>query len=351
MTLTTRPLGRSGLDITVLGAGTWAIGGGEWKYGWGPQDDASSLRALRRALDLGVNWIDTAAVYGRGHSEEIVGHVLAAIPPAERPYVFTKCGLRWSDSDPFGEPQRNLRPESIRMECEASLRRLGIERIDVYQFHWSDLTGTPIEESWGEIGRLIDEGKIRAGAVSNFDVPLLEQCEAIRHVESLQPPLSLIMRETAGDVIPWCAEHGTGVICYSPLQAGILTDSFGTERVGLMHPHDWRRWHGDLAVEFTEPRLGRNLALRDGLRPIAVRHGVSVAAIAVAWVLAWPGVSGAIVGSRTPDQVDDWIAGATLALDDADLSEIEAAVERTGVGTGPTRPPTRSTRSRPASTP
>ena len=338
MTLPTRPLGHSGLDITVLGAGSWAIGGGEWKYCWGPQDDSSSVRALRCALEHGINWIDTAAVYGRGHSEEIVGRVLAVIPPDDRPYVFTKCGLRWSDSDPFGEPQRNLRPESIRMECEASLRRLGIERIDLYQFHWADLTGTPIEDSWAEVGRLIDEGKVRAAGVSNFDVALLERCEAIRHVDSLQPPLSLIKRQAAADVIPWCAEHGTGVICYSPLQSGVLTGSFSAERVGLMDPRDWRRWHPDLAFEFNEPRLSRNLALRDGLRPIADRHGVSVAAIALAWVLAWPGVSGAIVGSRAPDQVNDWIAG-TVALGDADLAEIEAAVASTGAGAGPSRPP------------
>ena len=337
MTLPTRPLGRSGLDITVLGAGSWAIGGGEWKYGWGRQDDASSVRALRCALEHGINWIDTAPVYGLGHSEEIVGRVLAAIPPADRPYLFTKCGLRWSDSDPFGEPQRNLRPESIRMECEASLRRLGIERIDLYQFHWADLIGTPIEDSWAEVGRLIDEGKVRAAGVCNFDVALLEQCEAIRHVDSLQPLLSLIKRQAAADVIPWCVEHGTGVICYSPLQAGLLTGSFSAERIALTDPRDWRRWHADLAVEFNEPRLSRNLALRDGLRPIADRHGVSVASIALAWVLAWPGVSGAIVGSRAPDQVNDWIGGAVV-LGDADLVEIEAAVASTGAGAGPSRP-------------
>lgn len=339
MTMSTRPLGRSGLDISVLGAGSWAIGGGEWKYGWGPQDDASSVRALRRAIEVGVNWIDTAAVYGRGHAEEMVGRALAAIPPQERPYVFTKCGLRWSDSDPFGEPQRNLRPESIRMECEASLRRLGIERIDLYQFHWSDLAGTPIEDSWGEMGRLIDEGKVRAGAVSNFDVELLERCERIRHVESLQPPFSMIMRSAAADVIPWCATHDTGVICYSPLQAGLLSDSFSAERVALMDRRDWRRWHTDLSVEFNAPKLSRNLSLRDSLRPIAERHGATVAAIALGWVLSWSGVSGAIVGSRSPDQVDGWIGAKDVTLTDKDLAEIEAAIARTGAGVGPTRPP------------
>lgn len=339
MTMPTRPLGRSGMEITVLGVGTWAIGGGEWKYGWGAQDDASSVRTLHRALEQGINWIDTAAVYGRGHAEEIVGRTLAGLRPEDRPYVFTKCGLRWSDSDPFGEPQRNLRPDSIRMECEASLRRLGLERVDLLQFHWSDMTGTPVEESWGELCSLVDEGKVRTAAVSNFDVGLLERCEAIRHVESLQPPFSLVKRAVAADVIPWCAERGTGVICYSPLQAGLLTESFSVERIALMDVRDWRRWHPDLAVEFNEPRLGRNLALRDGLKPVAERHGVSVAAIAAAWTLAWPGVSGAIVGARTPDQVDGWIAAATVTLEEADLDEIAAAVDRTGAGAGPGRPP------------
>lgn len=339
MTLPTRPLGRSGLELTVLGAGTWAIGGGEWKYGWGPQDDASSVRALRRAFEHGVNWIDSAAVYGRGHAEEIVGRTLAGMPEGERPYVFTKCGLRWSDSDPYGEPQRNLRPASIRMECEASLRRLGIERIDLYQFHWSDLTGTPVEESWAELAMLVDEGKVRAAGVSNFDVELLERCEAIRHVDSLQPPFSLISRATGELLVDWCAAHETGVICYSPLQGGLLTDSFSAQRVALMDPRDWRRWHGDLADEFNEPKLSRNLALRDALRPIADRHGTTVAAVALAWTLAWPAVTGAIVGSRSPDQVDGWIGGAGVTLTDEDLDEIQSAIERTGVGIGPVRPP------------
>jgi aryl-alcohol dehydrogenase-like predicted oxidoreductase len=338
MTLPTRPLGRSGLEITVLGAGTWAIGGGNWKYGWGQQDDASSVRAIRRALEHGVNWIDTAAVYGRGHAEEMVREALAGMPEDERPYIFTKCGLRWSDSDPFGEPQRNLTPDSIRMECEASLRRLRVERIDVYQFHWSDLLGTPVEESWAVMASLVDEGKVRAPAVSNFDVELLERCEAIRHVDSLQPPFSLIDRAAAG-LIEWCAANETGVVCYSPLQSGLLTDSFSEQRVALMDPRDWRRWHTGQSADFNEPKLSRNLALRDSLRPIAERHGTTVAAVALAWTLAWPGLTGAIVGARSADQVDGWIDGATLTLTDEDLDEIQAAIERTGAGQGPVRPP------------
>jgi aryl-alcohol dehydrogenase-like predicted oxidoreductase len=339
MTVPTRPLGRSGMNITVVGAGTWAIGGSGWKYGWGPQDDASSVRALRHALDLGVNWIDTAAVYGRGHAEEIVGTAIKPIPDGDRPYIFTKCGLRWSDADPFGDPMRDLRPDCVRMECEASLRRLGVERIDLYQFHWPDSTGTEVEDSWGAMCDLVDAGKVRAGAVSNFDVALLERCESIRHVDSLQPGFSMINRPAASDVIPWCSEHQTGVICYSPLQAGLLTDAFSAERVRLMDASDWRRWHPDLATEFNEPKLNRNLELRDALHGIAARHAVTTAAVALAWLLAWPGVTGAIVGSRSPDQVDGWIGAGGVKLSDDDLDKIAAAIERTGAGTGPVRPP------------
>jgi aryl-alcohol dehydrogenase-like predicted oxidoreductase len=335
----TRPLGRTGIDITVVGAGTWAIGGSEWKFNWGPQDDASSVRALRRAIDLGVNWIDTAAAYGLGHAEEIVGRVLADMPAADRPYVFSKCGLRWSIADRFGDLQNNLRPASIRMECEASLRRLGVERIDVLQFHWPDQTGALVEDSWGELGNLADEGKVRFPAVSNFGVDLLEACEKIRHVDVLQPPFSLITRQAAADVIPWCAQHETGVIVYSPMQSGLLTDDFSAERVALMAPGDWRRWHPDLAHEFTPPRLQQNLALRDSLRPVAERHGTTVAAVANAWVLSWPGVTGAIAGSRSPDQVDGWIGAGRLTLTDADLDEIRRAAESLRPDTGPARPP------------
>ncbi len=339
MTLPTRALGRSGMNITVLGAGTWVFGGPNWKYSWGPQDDATSVRAIRHAIECGVNWIDTAPIYGRGHSEEIVGRALRGIPADERPYVFSKCGLRWSNSDPYGEPQNNLRPASIRLECEASLRRLAIERLDLVQFHWPDKTGTPVEESWAELGKLVDEGKVRAPAVSNFDVGLLERCEAIRHVDSLQPPFSLLARDAGQQLLDWCADHETGVICYSPLRSGLLTDSFSAERVELMDSYDWRKWQADLAEEFGEPRLSRNLALRDSLKPIAARHGTNVTSVALAWILAWRGVTGAIVGSRTADQIDGWIGGATVTLTEEDLDEIQAAIERLGVGSGPVRPP------------
>jgi aryl-alcohol dehydrogenase-like predicted oxidoreductase len=332
--LPTRALGSSGLEITTVGFGAWAVGGGGWAFGWGPQDDDASLGAMRRALELGVNWIDTAAVYGLGHSEQVVGRLLRDLPADERPFVFTKCGLVWDERDRMAPPRRVLRPDSIRTEVEASLRRLGVERIDLYQFHWSDETGTPVEDSWDTMARLVEAGEVRAIGVSNFDVALLQRCEAVRHVDSLQPPFSMIRRDVAAREIPWCAEHGTGVICYSPMQSGILTDSFDATRVAALAADDWRR----NASEFQRPQLDHNLALRDALRPIARRHGTTVSAVAVAWTLAWPGVTGAIVGARSPQQVEGWIGAASLELSVADLDEIAAAIERTGAGRGPARP-------------
>src|SRR5437879_4550579 len=220
---------------------------------------------MRHAVECGINWIDTAAVYGLGHSEELVGRLLRELPPRERPLVFTKCGLVWDDRNPMKEARRVLAAESIRQEVEASLRRLGVERIDLYQFHWPDETGTPIEDSWQAMVRLVEAGKVRAAGVSNFDVALLERAEAIRHVDSLQPPFSLIRRDSGADVIPWAAAHGTGVIVYSPMQSGILTDTFSAERLATMADDDWRR----RSEPFLEPNLSRNLALRDALRPIA----------------------------------------------------------------------------------
>lgn len=332
--LPTRPLGSSGLKITPVGFGAWAIGGGGWSFGWGPQDDAAALAAMRRALELGINWIDTAAVYGLGHSEVLVGRLLRELPEAERPFVFTKGGLVWDEGNRMAEPRRTLEPHSIRAEVEASLRRLGVERIDLYQFHWPDDTGTAVEDSWGAMARLIEEGKVRAAGVSNFDVELLARYEAVRHVDSLQPPFSPIRREAAAQEIPWCAEHETGVICYSPMQSGLLTDSFSADRVAALAADDWRR----RSSEFQQPRLDRNLALRDALKPIAKRHGSTASATAIAWTLAWPGVTGAIVGARSAAQVDGWIGAATLELTAKDLDAVAAAIARTGAGTGPARP-------------
>ena len=334
MALLTRPLGTSGLQITQVGLGAWAIGGGGWAYGWGSQDDTASIAGIKHAVASGINWVDTAAIYGLGHSEEVVGRAIRQIPAGERPHVFTKGGMIPDRSRPFEEPVRNLRPESIRKEAEASLRRLGVDRIDLYQFHWPDAIATPVEESWGEMARLIQEGKVRAGGVSNFDVALLERAERVRHVDSLQPPFSLIHRQAGADVIPWSAAHGTGVIVYSPMQSGILTDDFSRERVDRMDAEDWRR----RSPEFNEPLRSRNLALRDALRPIASRYGVSVSAVAIAWTLSWPGVSGAIVGARSPQQVDGWIAAGNLTLAAHDIDEIAAALERTHAGVGPTHP-------------
>ena len=335
MSLPRRPLGKSGLEITTVGFGAWAAGGGGWAFGWGPQDDAASIAAIHHALRLGINWIDTAAVYGLGHSEEIVGKAVRALPAAERPLVFTKCGLQWDDRNPMVQAKRSLRPDAIPRECEASLRRLGLERIDLFQFHWPDESGVAVEDSWAALVKLVDQGKIRAAGVSNFGVALLERCTKIRRVDSLQPPFSAIRRDVGAAEIPWCAGHGTGVIVYSPMQSGILTDRFSEGRVAELAPDDWRR----KAPQFQPPRLQANLALRDALRPLASKRGVPVGALAVAWTLAWPGVSGAIVGARSPEQVDGWIAAASLALSAAELDEIAGILERTGAGTGPRRPP------------
>ncbi len=332
MSLARRPLGRTGMEITTLGFGSWAVGGGGWAFAWGEQDDLDSIRAIQRALDSGVNWIDTAAVYGLGHSEEVVARALEGIPQAERPYVFTKCGLVWDEHDHSVPPQEVGRPDSIRQELEASLRRLRVERIDLYQMHWPALDGTPLEEYWGILLELEREGKIRAAALSNHDVSELERAERVGHVDSLQPPFSLIKREAGGDVIPWCREHQTGVIVYSPMQAGLLSGTFSWDRAATLRPDDWR----SRDPEFQGERLRRNLELAEALRPIADRRGVSVAAVAVAWTLAWPGVTGAIVGARRPEQVDGWVAAAGLELTAEELDQIAAAAQ--GVGGGPARP-------------
>ena len=333
MTIPLRRLGMSDMDITRLGLGTWAIGG-PWAFGWGPQDDAASVAAIHRAVDLGINWIDTAAVYGLGHSEVIVGRALAALPADRRPYVFTKCGLVWDEADRAIDPRRVLQPGSIRRECEASLRRLGIDRIDLYQFHWPDETGTAVEDSWDAMLRLVEEGKVRWPGVCNFNVGLLERCAARGPVASLQPPFSPIRRRVAAAELPWCEGHGTGVIAYSPMQSGLLTDGFSAERLAALPADDYRH-HG---AEFTPPRFAKNLALRDALRPLSTRHGVSVGEIAIAWVLAWPAVTGAIVGARSAAQVDGWIGAASLELSSSDLDEVAAAIQASGAGEGPLCP-------------
>jgi aryl-alcohol dehydrogenase-like predicted oxidoreductase len=324
-----RRLGRSDLGITAVGLGTWAIGG-QGTEGYGPQNDDDSVAAIHRAVQAGVNWIDTAAQYGLGHSEETVGRALAEMAPGDRPLVFTKCGLVPDPQRPFDRPKRILTPQSMRRELEASLRRLGVERIDLYQVHRPDETGTPMADSWGEMGRFIEEGKVRAAGVSNFELDELDAYEAIRHIDSLQPPFSLVHR-SAAQQIAWCARHDVGVIAYGPMGAGLLTDEFSAERVGALPSDDWRRTD----AEFQGERLQRNLELRDALRPIARRHQTPLSAVAIAWVLAWPGVTGAIAGARRAAQVDDWVRAAEIQLSTEDLREVSASIERTGAGAGP----------------
>ncbi len=333
-TLPTTPLGTTGMRITRVGFGAWAIGGGGWTFAWGNQDDTDSIAAIRHAVERGINWIDTAAVYGLGHSEEVVARALRDIPADDRPYVFTKAGLVWDEHDRSAPPRRVGDPLSIRREVEASLRRLAVERIDLYQMHWPAEDGTPLEDYWGTLLQLKDEGRVRAVGLSNHDVTQLEAAERLGHVDTLQPPFSAIRREVAAAELPWCAAHGTGVIVYSPMQSGLLTGSFSAQRAAQLDAGDWR----SRSPDFTGAGLRRNLALAEALRPIAQRHGATVAAVAVAWTLAWPGVSGAIVGARSPAQVDGWIGAAALTLTDADLDEIAGAIERSGAGTGPVRP-------------
>jgi aryl-alcohol dehydrogenase-like predicted oxidoreductase len=330
-TLPTVPLGRTDMAITRVGFGAWAIGGGGWAFAWGEQDDDQSIAAMRAAVERGVNWIDTAAVYGLGHSEELVGRLLREFPKDDRPLVFTKCGLIWDDADRAATPKRVGAPASLRGEIERSLRRLGVERIDLYQMHWPAEDGTPIEEYWQTLLDLKREGKARAVGLSNHKLEHLEAAERLGHVDTLQPPFSPIRRDVAAAEVPWCRDHTTGVIIYSPMQSGLLTGSFTEARAAALGPGDWR----SRSPEFQPPKLQNNLALADALRPVAARHNTTVGAIAVAWTLSLPGVTGAIVGARSPEQVDGWLAAADVVLGAADLSEIAAAIERTGAGTGP----------------
>jgi aryl-alcohol dehydrogenase-like predicted oxidoreductase len=307
-------LGNSDLDITTLGFGAWAIGGSGWQYAWGPQDDEQSIAAIRKALELGVNWIDTAAIYGIGHSEEVVARALEGVH--ERPYVFTKCGLVANEK---GEPQRVLKADSIRRECEASLRRLGVDTIDLYQIHWPN---DDIEDAWGELARLKQAGKVRHIGVSNFNAEQLERAMKIAPVASLQPPYSLVDRHVEAEILPFCQSHGIGVINYSPMASGLLTGAMTAERAAALPEDDWRRH----SPEFQPPRLERNLALVEILREIGGRYGRSPGEVAIAWTLRHPAVTGAIVGARSPEQVEGWVGAASLKLDDADVARIDAFI-------------------------
>jgi aryl-alcohol dehydrogenase-like predicted oxidoreductase len=307
------------MNLSTVGVGAWAMGGAGWEASWGEQDDGESVATIVHAVESGVNWIDTAPIYGLGHSENVVGRALAAIPAADRPYVFTKCGLWWDSTDRMKPPARDTR--RIRHELEHSLARLGVERIDLYQVHWPPFD-YPVEDFWPTMVALREEGKVRAIGVSNFDSTQMTEAEAIGHVDSLQPPLSLVRRDAAYAEIPWCAANGTGVIIYSPLESGLLSGGFDANRAESLPASDWRA----TGREFTGAALRRNLALADALHPIADRHNVGVAAVAVGWTLAQPGVTGAIVGARHPAQVDGWLPAAQLTLTDQDLAEIDAAI-------------------------
>ena len=332
--LPTHRLGRTDMEITRVGFGAWAIGGPDWAVGWGAQDDRESIAAIRHALARGINWIDTAAIYGLGHSEEVVRQALAEVPAAERPYVFTKCGLVWDENDRQAPPRQVGAPASLRREVEASLRRLGVERIDLYQMHWPAEDGTPLDAYWETLLDLKREGKVRAVGLSNHNATQLEAAERLGHVDTLQPPFSAIRRAVAAAELPWCHAHGTGVIVYSPMQSGLLTGRFTEARARALPKNDWRSRN----AEYTGEKLARNLQLAEALRPIAERHATSVAAVAVAWTLAWPGVTGAIVGARSPAQVDGWLDAARLVLTQNDLDEVARALQQTGAGSGPFAP-------------
>jgi aryl-alcohol dehydrogenase-like predicted oxidoreductase len=309
----TKQLGNSDLFITQVGFGAWAVGGAGWEFAWGAQDDGESIDAIREALDLGVNWIDTAAVYGLGHSEEVVARALRGMN--NRPYVFTKCGLIWDEHREIGH---SLRAESIRSECEASLRRLRVEAIDLYQIHWPG-PDAEIEEGWTALAELQRQGKVRHIGVSNFDVAQLRRAQAIAPVTSVQPRYSLLHREVEAEVLPFCARENVGVIAYSPMASGLLTGAMTRERIAAMPADDWRKRHPD----FQEPRLSRALGLVRLLRTIGKRRGHTPAEVAVAWVLHNPAVTGAIIGARRPGQVHGVAGAGELRLSPWEIAEIE----------------------------
>lgn len=311
------PFGNTDMDITRIGFGAWAIGGGGWEYAWGPQDDADSIRAIHRAVDLGVNWIDTAAVYGLGHSEQLVGRAVKSL--TNKPYIFTKCELVW---DLEGNISGSMKADSIRREVEASLRRLDVEVIDLYQIHWPD-PDDEIEEGWATMLELQRAGKVRWIGVSNFDVGQMQRAAALGPISSLQPPYSLIRPEVQDEILPYCLANNIGVIVYSPMYSGLLSGRMTRERALNFAQDDWRRKN----EEFQEPRLSRNLALQDILIQIGARHGRTAAEIAIAWTLRNPAVTAAIVGARNAEQVEGFIGAADVVLTDADLAEINAFLQ------------------------
>ncbi len=309
-------LGNSDMELTPIGVGAWAMGGGGWAFGWGPQDDAESIAAIHTALDHGVNWIDTAAVYGLGHSEEVVARALAG--RSNRPYVFTKCERAWNDK---GEISGVLKAASVRRECEASLRRLKVDVIDMYQIHWPE-PDEDVEEGWSTLAKLKDEGKVRWIGVSNFKVAQLERCRSIAPVTSLQPPYSAISPEAEAEILPYCLAQGIGVIVYSPMKSGLLTGKMTRERIANLPDDDFRK----KAINFKEPLLTRNLALADLLVEIGARHGRSAGEVAIAWTLRHPAVTGAIVGMRSAAQAEGVLGALEFRLSEAEVAEIAGQV-------------------------
>ncbi|HUB31558.1 MAG TPA: aldo/keto reductase [Bryobacteraceae bacterium] len=307
-------LGNSDLELTPIGVGAWAMGGGGWKFAWGPQDDDQSIAAIHAALDGGVNWIDTAAVYGLGHSEEVVARALAG--RSNRPYVFTKCERVWNDA---GEISARLKADSIRRECENSLRRLKVDVIDLYQIHWPD-PDPDIEEGWNALAALKKEGKLRWIGVSNFNVSHLERCVKIAPVTSLQPPYSAVSPETGQEILPFCGRHGIGVIVYSPMKNGLLSGKMTRERIAAFPADDFRRRN----PAFQEPQLSRNLELAELMRRIGAGHGVSAGVAAIAWTLRNPAVTAAIVGMRSAEQAEQVLPALAFRLTAEEAAAIDA---------------------------
>lgn len=310
--------GKTELEITPVGFGAWAIGGGGWAASWGPQDDDEAVGAIRRAVELGINWVDTAAVYGLGHSEELVALALKDVPEADRPYVFTKCSLVWDES---GDIQNVLKKDSVKRECEESLRRLGVDVIDLYQIHWPR-PDEEIEEGWEALSELKEEGKVRHVGVSNFDTGQMERANGIAPVETLQPPYNMLRRDVEDEILPYARKNDVGVIVYSPMASGLLTGKMTRERVENMPADDWRR----NSEQFNDPKLSKNLELVERLREIGGRHDKSPAEVAIAWTLRHPAVSAAIVGGRRPDQVDGIVGAADFRLSEDEIAEVEAAL-------------------------
>lgn len=319
-----RRLGNSDLQITPVGVGAWAMGGGSWEFGWGAQEDTASVEAIQAALDAGMNWIDTAAVYGLGHSEEVVARALAG--RGDAPLVFTKCSMVWGADRKIS---RSLKRASVARECEASLRRLGRETIDLYQIHWPD-PEPDIEEGWMELARLKEQGKVRWIGVSNFDVEQMKRAAAIAPITSLQPPYSLLRRESEDFILPYAQQNGIGVIAYSPMASGLLSGAMTRERIAKLPADDWRSRHPN----FREPLLSRNLRLVCLLREIGARHGRTAGEVAIAWTLRHPAVTAAIVGVRNARQVQGIAGAGELRLSPAEVSEIEGALQQEGVLAG-----------------